>query len=47
MKRGKVESVQKLWLNKDEAMAYLGCSVLITLINLGITPRFHLPKMEK
>ncbi|MCS3134093.1 hypothetical protein NXW30_17380 [Phocaeicola vulgatus] len=27
MKRGKVESVQKLWLNKDEAMAYLGCSV--------------------
>ena len=22
MKRGKVESVQKLWLNKDEAMAY-------------------------
>lgn len=26
MKRGKVESVQKLWLNKDEAMAYLGCS---------------------
>lgn len=27
MKRGKVESVQKLWLNKDEAMSYLGCSV--------------------
>lgn len=27
MKRGKVESVQKLWLNKDETMAYLGCSV--------------------
>lgn len=27
MKRGKVESVQKLWLNKDEAMAYLECSV--------------------
>ena len=27
MKRGKGESVQKLWLNKDEAMAYLGCSV--------------------
>jgi hypothetical protein len=27
MKRGKVESVQKLWLNKDEAMAYLWCSV--------------------
>lgn len=46
MKRGKVESVQKLWLNKDEAMAYLGVA-LITLINLGITPRFHLPKMEK
>ena len=27
MKRGKVESVQKLWLNKDEALAYLGRSV--------------------
>ncbi len=27
MKRGKIESVPKLWLSKDEAMAYLGCSV--------------------
>lgn len=26
MKRGKIESIQKLWLSKDEAMAYLGCS---------------------
>lgn len=25
-KIGKVEPVQKTWLNKDEAMAYLGCS---------------------
>ena len=23
---GKVESIQKVWLSKDEAMAYLGCS---------------------
>ncbi|WP_300701260.1 DNA-binding protein [Bacteroides sp.] len=26
MKRGKIEPIQKLWLSKDEAMAYLGCS---------------------
>lgn len=26
MKRGKIESVPKLWLSKDEAMTYLGCS---------------------
>ncbi len=26
MKRGKIESVMKLWLSRDEAMAYLGCS---------------------
>lgn len=23
---GKVEPIQKLWLSKNEAMAYLGCS---------------------
>lgn len=25
-KLGKIEPVQKKWLSKDEAMAYLGCS---------------------
>lgn len=30
---GKVQNVEKVWLSKDEAMAYLGCSdkFLVTL----------------
>ena len=26
MRKGKIEPVPKIWLNKGEAMAYLGCS---------------------